>query len=96
MHEWPLRRRWPNGVSSRLAAIRHHRFDWRDKPILAFDDDGARSIADAHDDPAIGELLHAGANLQSIFAAAGMIDNNGWSMSRQCLNAINPWRTYHA
>ena len=50
----------------------------RGEPILSFDDGGARSIADAHDDPALGELLHAGAILQSIFAAAGMIDNNGW------------------
>ncbi|MBC8752530.1 hypothetical protein F6X42_40930 [Paraburkholderia sp. WC7.3b] len=52
----------------------------RGEPILAFDDGGARSIADAHDDPALCESLHAGAILQSIFAAAGMIDNNGWGV----------------
>jgi hypothetical protein len=50
----------------------------RGEPILAFDDGGARSIADAHDDPALAELLRTGAILQSIFAVAGMIDNNGW------------------
>jgi hypothetical protein len=38
---------------------------------------GAPSISDAHNNPALGELLDAGAILQSIFAAAGMIDNNG-------------------
>jgi hypothetical protein len=49
----------------------------RGEPILAFDDGAARSIADAHDDLTLGELLRAEAILQSIFAAAGMIDNNG-------------------
>lgn len=33
------------------------------EPIRAFDDGGARSIDEAHDDPAAGESLHAGAIL---------------------------------
>jgi hypothetical protein len=46
---------------------------------------GAPSISDAHNNPALGELLDAGAILQSIFAAAGMIDNNGWEYVKAVL-----------